>query len=129
MNKFEACLAAVRGWLSANFLLLNPAKTELLVIGPQKLSLLHENVAITMDDVVIHSREKVRNLGVFFDRTLVFESHVKEVTKVAFFHLKKIARIRPILSFKDAEVLIHAFITSCLDYCNALLSGLPKRSF
>ena len=34
INTFEACLVAVRRWLSAKFLLLNPAKTELLVIGP-----------------------------------------------------------------------------------------------
>lgn len=33
------------------------------------------------------------------------------------------------LSFNVAEVLIHSFVFSRLDYCNALLSGLPKKSF
>ncbi len=32
------------------------------------------------------------------------------------------------MSPKDAESLVHAFITSRLDYCNALFSGLPARS-
>ncbi len=32
------------------------------------------------------------------------------------------------MSPKDAESLVHAFITSHLDYCNALFSGLPARS-
>ncbi len=32
------------------------------------------------------------------------------------------------MSPKDAESLVHAFITSRLDYCNALFSGIPARS-
>ncbi|XP_071398588.1 deoxynucleoside triphosphate triphosphohydrolase SAMHD1-like isoform X2 [Centroberyx affinis] len=32
------------------------------------------------------------------------------------------------LTQKDAEILTHAFITSCLDYCNSLFTGLPKKS-
>ncbi len=32
------------------------------------------------------------------------------------------------LSVSDAEKLIHAFMTSRLDYCNALLGGCPASS-
>jgi hypothetical protein len=54
------------------------------------------------------------------------ESHIRNVTKIAFYHLRNIAKMRPFLS--DTERLIHAFITSRLDFCNALLSGLPKKA-
>ncbi len=33
---------------------------------------------------------------------------------------------RPILSLCDSETIIHAFVSSVLDYCNVLFSGLPS---
>ncbi|KAI4898085.1 hypothetical protein NFI96_008277 [Prochilodus magdalenae] len=39
-----------------------------------------------------------------------------------------IARLRPLLTSKDAETLVHAFIRSRLDYCNALFHGLPSKT-
>ncbi len=49
-------------------------------------------------------------------------------TKNGFYHLKNIAKVRPFLSQANTETLIHAFITCRIDYCNALLSGLPKKN-
>ncbi len=39
------------------------------------------------------------------------------------FFILKISKLRPMLSMSNAEILIHAFMTSRLDYCNALLGG------
>ena len=51
--------------------------------------------------------------------------HIKEITKTAFYHLRNIAKIQPMLTEADAEILVHAFVSSRIDYCNALFSGLP----
>ncbi len=56
-----------------------------------------------------------------------FDSHVSSIFKTAFFHLKSISKLRPMLSMSNAEMLIHAFMTSRLDYCNALLGGYSAR--
>ncbi len=58
-----------------------------------------------------------------FDSNLSFDSHVSSICKTAFFHLKNISKLRPMLSMSNAEMLIHAFMTSRLDYCNALLGS------
>ncbi len=49
------------------------------------------------------------------------------MTKTAFFHLRNVAKVRPFVTKQDAEKLIHAFIISRLNYCNALFTGLPKK--
>jgi len=47
--------------------------------------------------------------------------------KTIFSHLCNIAHLRSSLTLADAETLIHALITSCLDYCNTLFRDLPKK--
>ena len=46
--------------------------------------------------------------------------------KTSFYHLQDIAKIRNCLSQDNAETLVHAFISSELDFCNALVYGLPQ---
>ncbi len=69
----------------------------------------------------------VENLGVLLDLSLK-KNHISHVTKTAFFHLRNIAKLRNMLSVSDVEQLVHAFMTSRLDYCNALLSVCPAYS-
>ena len=52
--------------------------------------------------------------------------HVNSVCKSAFYHLCNISRIRKFLSSKTTEILVHAFVSSKLDYCNSLLYNVPK---
>ncbi len=59
---------------------------------------------------------------------LSFSSHVKALTKSANYNLKNIAIIRCFVSNQDLEKLVHAFINSRVDYCNGLLTGLPKKT-
>ncbi|KAF7661294.1 hypothetical protein LDENG_00264940, partial [Lucifuga dentata] len=44
------------------------------------------------------------------------------------FIFRNIAKIRSCLSKANAETLIYAFVSSRLDNCNVLFSGLPMRS-
>ncbi len=69
----------------------------------------------------------VINLGVKMDSHLIFETHVK-LCKTSFFHFRNIARLHPMLTPADAEKLAHAFVSSRLDYCNALLIRIPGKS-
>ena len=49
----------------------------------------------------------------------------QERSSAAFYHLYNIRGIRKYLSKETTEILIHAFISSRVDYCNSLYHGLP----
>ncbi len=106
--------------MTNNFLLLNSDKTEILLIGPKNSTqnLLDYNLQLDGCSLTFST---VKNLGVILD---IFSN----VTKTAFFHLRNIAKLRNMLPVSDAEKLVHAFMTSRLDYCNALLGGCPASS-
>ncbi len=105
-----------------NFLQLNKEKTEVIAFGNKDEVL---KVNAYLDSRGQTTKNQVRNLGVILETDLSFSSHVKAVTKSAYYHLKNIARIRCFVSSDDLEKLVHAFITSRVDYCNGLL---PKKS-
>ena len=87
-----------------------------------------EKLSLHLKSLKLNTSDQARNLGVILDSDLNFETHIRNITKTSFYHLRNIAKVQPFLSQADTERLMHAFITSRLDYCNALLSGLPKKT-
>ena len=75
---------------------------------------------------VIQPSSSVRNLGVILDPSVDMEDHIKKICKTCHFHLTNISKIRSYLDRESTEAIIHAFVTTNLDYCNAILYGLPK---
>ena len=116
----------IRNWLTASRLLPNDDKTEFLVIGTrQQLNKLKSSTL----NVGEHSTDpslSVRNLGAIFDSSLCMDNHINQICKASFFHIHNIRRISKYLSAECAKTLVHAFVTSNLDYCSGLLYGLPK---
>ncbi len=119
------CIDEINSWMCQNFLQLNKEKTEVIAFGNKDEVL---KVNAYLDSRGQTTKNQVRNLGVILETDLCFSSHVKAVTKSAYYHLKNIARIRCFVSSQDLEKLVHAFITSRVDYCNGLLTGLPKKT-
>ena len=70
----------------------------------------------------------IKDLGVTLDSDLAFDAHIKNISRVDFYHLRNISKIWKMLSLHNAEKLVHAFVTSRLDYCNALLSGCANST-
>lgn len=48
--------------------------------------------------------------------------------KDCFISSQEYSQSLPFLPQANTEILTHAFISTCLDFCNVLLSGLPKKT-
>ncbi|XP_056619224.1 uncharacterized protein LOC130433401 isoform X1 [Triplophysa dalaica] len=121
--RISACLADISLWMNAHHLQLNLPKTELLVIPADTKT--HHNLSIQLGSSTITPSRKARNLGVVIDDQLNFTDQVASTARSCRFILYNIRKIRPFLSEHATQILVQALVLARLDYCNALLGGLP----
>ena len=122
----ERCIEDIRVWMSKDKLIMNADKTEFLLIGTRqqlaKVNLSH----ITVGAMDIAPQPVAKNLGVWFDSNLSMSTHISKTCSSGFYFLYNIRCIRKYLTKETTQTIIHAFISSRLDYCNSLLYGLPN---
>ena len=124
VQAIESCLNDIDAWMLANMLKLNRDKSELLAIGPKhKVNPPIKGIHVAGEDIEFSNNA---NIGLIFDSHVNLEKHVMNICKTAFYHLQNVAKMSNCLSQDNAETLVHAFISSTLDFCNALLYGLPQ---
>ena len=70
----------------------------------------------------------VRDLGVTLDSELSTQNHVNKVARTCFYHIRRLKQVRKLLRPDVAAKLIASLVFSRLDYCNAILAGLPRST-
>ena len=125
--KVEACVKDIRAWMANNFLKLNDDKTEIVVFSTGRTEINDFHISIGDDSIPI-SALPPKNLGVYFDQQLNMQKHIDVTAKSLNSSLFKIGKIRRFLDKSSCSDLINGLFTSRLDYCNALLYGVPSSS-
>ena len=125
VTALENCILDVRAWMREDMLWLNDEKMEFLLVGSrQQLAKMSIN-SIKVGEADVAPVSSTRNLGAWFDSHLDMSTHISKPCGSAFYYLYNIRHIKKFLSREYTEQLVHAFITSRLDYCNSLLYGVP----
>ena len=123
----ERCVVSVHSWCSSKRLQLNPTKTEIIWFGSRtslrRLQGVDLSLHVGADTIV--PLAVVRDLGVLLDSELKMTNHISKVTSVCFFHLRRLKQARRVLGEAITTRLVLSFVVSRLDYCNAVLAGLP----
>ncbi|XP_068707597.1 uncharacterized protein [Montipora foliosa] len=115
LSLLETCTRDILIWCTINGLACNPDKTEIIHLSSRfsKTPPIH---AFNVNGYRISPSHSVRSLGVTLDRHLQMSQHVNMLCKSAFFSLKNISKIRKFLDRDNTERLVHAFISSKIDY-------------
>ena len=114
------CISDLWNWMINHKLKINDSKTEFLIIRSQFSKVAKPNLTVTVRDNEISFSDKA-----IFDSFMNLKPHITEVCRVAYMHLSNVRKICNMLTDEAVSQLIHAFITSRIDYCKSILYGMP----
>ena len=97
----------ILSWMNSNKLLLNPSKTEFLLIGTkqQRLTFFQLTTSSLGNDIIPVS-SSARNLGFIFDSDMSFTDQINSLSKSCHFYIRDIRRIRHLLPLSAATALV-----------------------
>ena len=79
-----------------------------------------------VNGVRVPGSDQIKYLGASLDSLLNFKNHIKVQCRKAMCNVIELKYIRSYLTVDACKVLTSGKILSHIDYCNAILSGLPK---
>ena len=123
----EACVQDAKAWLCDNGLVMNDNKSQAIVIHSSSLRTPTSLTRVNICGQLVETSPVIRDLGFNVDTNLTVPSQVAKVCRSAYYHLSRIAKIRDSISITVCKSLIHALVTSWLDYGNAILYGISGR--
>ena len=99
-------------WFADNYMQANPAKSQLLAFGDAFYSSGQE-----IGKHHIESSHRVKILGIYIERTLIFKTHVDEICRRADKRLGALGRLCNIISYEGTLTVLKTFIFSQFNFC------------
>ena len=123
------CVTDLKRWLTDHQLLLNEPKTETIAFNVPSCKVPPAINDINICGSNITLQQTVRDIGVVLDSGLDMSAQVSRMyhNQSAYFQLHNIAKIRHCLTVNACKTIVHALVTSKLDYGNAVLFGINGR--
>ena len=83
----------------------------------------------SLDEIILGNEQLTMagiatNLGIIFDKEILFNDHINQLCRT--FLSGNLFKIRKYLTDEATSKVVHAFVTTKLEYCNYLYFGLPK---
>jgi hypothetical protein len=112
--------------MKANGLQLNHSKTEILWCSSQRRQHQIPTETTRFGDALIPLSSSVRDLGVYIDASVTMKTHVTYLFRSCFASLRHLRSIRRSIPSHTLQTLIHALVSSRIDYCSSVLAGTPS---
>ena len=85
------------------------------------------DVDVPVMSTTVRTTDNACDLGVIVDIYLTMAPHVSAVCRAAYYQLRQLRPLMHSLSFDAAKLLVQAFISTHLDYCNSLMYGISDN--
>ena len=120
----------MKDWCDSRRLQLNSSKTEIIWFASKTnhAKLKHHELSLRLNGSVVEPATVVKDLGAYLDQELNLRIHVAKISASCYFHLRRLRQLRYIATSSTMQTLVSSIILTRLDYCNALLAGLPKST-
>jgi len=104
-------------WFNANFLSLNPNKSNYIVFTGSRNKLPEDlNKSIILNNIAIKWVSNVKFLGVIIDEHLTWKYHINLAKNKAAKMIGIIKRLKSTLPLSASRISYHAFVLPCLNY-------------
>ena len=113
----EQDLHRVANWITSNRLMMNVAKTQLMVVSSRSKQQLAESVRVRIGEEELSRQDSVKYLGGEIDRGLCWKQHIEMVRQKCFARLASIRRAGRYLPWQTRRMLYQSLVLPHLDYC------------
>ena len=124
-DSLSCCIQDVKKWMTLNKLTLNCIKTEVIAITTATTRHLRP-IVVHVDNEALRPKPYVRDIGIVLDDTMNMDWHVSHTCRLAYHHLRSIAKVRNSLTMTACKTMVLSLVISRLDFGNATLYGISE---
>ena len=124
----STCLNHVAHWFSINRLIINPSKSNIMVVGTKAKTSQAQNLNVKINNISLQQVKHLKTLGVILDENLSFNHHIESLIKKTSSKIAIIHRLRHILPTIALNNIYISFIQSTIDYCLTIYGNSSKQN-
>lgn len=127
VTRINEDLASVAQWAQKFGLRLNPDKSQAIIMGHQRALNKIDLATVSntkINNTTITYSKTVKNLGVYLDSNLNFQSQVTYICKKTFSIIHSLKHLTNVLPLSLKKNLIQTLVMPHFDYCDSLFTNL-----
>ena len=124
----EQAIESLDAWFHSHGLKVNTGKTELILFGSRQNCRGLDPISIRFREDTIREGPTVRNLGVVFDKHLIWDSHVSALVKKCNGILIGLSHVRHQIPTDLLPTLVNALVLSHVQYCLAVFGNGSEKN-
>lgn len=125
-TQMQACLEDLEEWFKRKRLILNCAKSELILFGTNQQVNKVTAFDIRLCNVPLAVSDAVRDLGFSLDRNLKLEGQVGKVARASYGHLRMLHRVRRFMDTRHRLLLANSLVLSHLNFATSIFAGISN---